>query len=137
MRYKPATLSPSQQERSILLTGTMLLLCMGIAGALTTCIIFASAQQKAIQNTLQAELIGQTRLADAVIKQAANETISLIKRPLLSTLINEVASKRNANNTRLFQKTFSSLVSAGFSSLSIRWTDGLPELTVGAAATPV
>lgn len=135
LRYRlkcaATVLSPMQHHRTILLTGSMLLLCMGLAGAMTTFVIFANSQQQAIQNRLQAELTGQVRLADIVMSRAGAETQALTVRPLLHALMTDVAKNHLPADEDRLRATFASLLPTGFTSLSLRWADGTPGIDVG------
>ncbi|MES2830539.1 MAG: GGDEF domain-containing protein [Pseudomonadota bacterium] len=135
---KPAaTASARQHERSILVTGALLLLGMGMAGTLTTFVIFANSQQESIRHKLQAELLGQTRLAAIVINQAANETDTLLRRPLLANLLRSVGDGHDPDQTQLLATTFNGLLQTGFTSVGVAWDDRTPGTVVGNAAGPI
>lgn len=126
-------LLPRQRERTILLTGAILLLGMGMAGSMTTFIIFANSQQHAIESRLLSEVMGQVRVADILLTAASAETRSLAATPSLRALTIEVAAMQNPAQQKQLRRTLETLLPTGFSHISLQSTNGLNQLSVGSA----
>lgn len=131
------TYSSLEQQRNILWNGTLILLAMGLAGSITTAIIFANYQQESIRERLRSDLLGQGLLAEAIIVQASEETKALSARPLLYSLIRKVAENQTPADRESLEYTLERLLQQGFSSVSMRWADGSAGMDIGLIENPI
>jgi diguanylate cyclase (GGDEF)-like protein len=132
-----AAVNSRSQQRGILISGTLILLGMGMAAALTTFVIFANYQQAAIRSRLLAEITSQTRLAEYMIDHARSDTASLTAQPLLRSLIETTAKGHHPDDAARLAATLHSMLQQGFSTLTLTWMDATPALTMGQMAQPV
>ncbi len=129
--------SSRSQERNILWNGTLILLAMGLAGSVTTAIIFANYQQESIRERLRSDLLGQGRLASAIIDQASEDTKALGARPLLYSLIRKVAENQRPADRAQLETALERLLQQGFSSVSLQWSDGSRGMNIGVIENPI
>lgn len=130
-------LSTAQRQKSILISATLILLAMGMAGTVTTAIIFANHQQETIRDKLQSELTGQSKLAEFMVVQSAAAHGSLDTHPLLRGLIQRAGQHQAPADLAQIRGAMDRLLHQGYSGLSVQWTDGSPPVSAGATGEPV
>lgn len=131
------TYSVGRQEKNILRTGTLVLLAMGMAAAISTAVIFANHLQEEIRDKLEYDLRGQSQLVGVIITQAVAETTNLTARPLLSALIRKVAQRPDPAGIAQVQFSMERLLQQGFSSITLRWEGVGPPVTAGHIENPI
>ena len=121
----------------ILFTGTILLLAMGLAGGLSTLVIFANYQQRTIERQLQSNLAEQILLLSRLLEDSYAQSKFAAADAMLADLIQPHPNRgTDAQRKALVRARLTRLQDNGFSSLSLDLLDGSQPLQVGAAPAP-
>ena len=136
-RHAATTATSAELGSRILFTGTILLLAMGLAGGLSTLVIFANYQQRTIERQLQFNLADQIQLLSRLLNDSYAQTRFAATDGMLTLLLQqrqraypdpEWPSKVKARLT--------ALQANGFSSLRLDMNDGSPPISVGSSVAP-
>ena len=122
--------------RRILFTGTILLLGMGLAGGLSTLVIFANYQQKSIERQLQGGLADNIQLLRRFVDDAYAQARLASADPELTALLRLQKSARSAAWQARVKARLSSLQGDGLSSLQLDFADATARISVGQSEAP-
>ena len=136
-RHPMVAVTTTELGRRIMFTGTILLLGMGLAGGLSTLVIFANYQQKSIERQLQGGLADQIRLLRRLVDEAYAQTRFASADAELTELLRLQKTARGAAWQMRVKARLSSLQGNGLSSLQLDFADATARISVGQSGVPM
>ena len=135
-RHPVINVSGTDLGRRILFTGTILLLAMGMAGGLSTLVIFANYQQKTIEKQLQSGLGEQILMLGRLIDSAYTQARLVSADRDLNMLLQQPVARRDRAWQDKVRARLGGLRGNGFSSVRLDFADTAPKISIGEPGAP-